>query len=127
MTNMGQISVLITGGNKGLGLESARRLGEHGWTVFLGSRDEARGQAAADMLAADGANVVMVPLDVTSDESVTDAVRLDRSESRTRSSPAAGGGPPAGGDGVQRRHFRRSSSTPSLPARSRTTSSPPPT
>jgi NAD(P)-dependent dehydrogenase (short-subunit alcohol dehydrogenase family) len=78
MTNSEQTSVLITGGNKGLGFEAARRLGEQGWTIFLGSRDEGRGQAAADKLAAGGANVVMVPLDVTSDESVTEAVRLVR-------------------------------------------------
>lgn len=75
---MEQTSVLITGGNKGLGFEAARRLGERGWRVFLGSRDEGRGQAAADKLAAGGADVVMVPVDVTSDESVTDAVRLVR-------------------------------------------------
>ena len=75
---MEQTSVLVTGGNKGLGFETARRLGERGWTIFLGSRDEVRGQAAADKLTAVGADVVMVPLDVTSDESVTDAVRLVR-------------------------------------------------
>ncbi|MFI7668422.1 SDR family NAD(P)-dependent oxidoreductase [Nocardia sp. NPDC049526] len=78
MTNTEQTTVLITGANKGLGLEAARRLGEQGWTVFLGSRDAARGQAAADELAAAGVNVVMVPLDVTSEESVSDAVRLVR-------------------------------------------------
>ncbi|WP_250573960.1 SDR family NAD(P)-dependent oxidoreductase [Nonomuraea sediminis] len=78
MTNSEKTTVLITGANKGLGLEAARRLGEQGWTIFLGSRDEGRGQAAADKLIADGANVVMVPLDVTSDESVADAVRLVR-------------------------------------------------
>lgn len=71
-------SVLITGANKGLGFEAARRLGEQGWTIFLGSRDQGRGRAAADKLTDGGANVVMVPLDVTSDESVTDAVRLVR-------------------------------------------------
>jgi NAD(P)-dependent dehydrogenase (short-subunit alcohol dehydrogenase family) len=76
MTNSEQISVLITGGNKGLGFEAARRLGEQGWTIFLGSRDQDRGRAAADKLTALGANVIMVPLDVTSGESVTDAVRL---------------------------------------------------
>ncbi|TDD11943.1 SDR family oxidoreductase [Nonomuraea deserti] len=76
MTNTEQTSVLITGGNKGLGLEAARRLGEQGWTVFLGSRDEGRGREAAAKLIAGGANVVMVPLDVTSDTSVADAVRL---------------------------------------------------
>lgn len=78
MTNTEQTSVLITGGNKGLGFEAARRLGELGWTVFLGSRDEGRGRAAADKLTGGGANVVMVPLDVTSDESVTEAARLVR-------------------------------------------------
>ncbi|MFF4124639.1 SDR family NAD(P)-dependent oxidoreductase [Microbispora rosea] len=78
MTNSEQTSVLITGGNKGLGLEAARRLGTEGWTVFLGSRDESRGRAAADKLAADGVRVVVVPLDVTSDESVAGAVRLVR-------------------------------------------------
>lgn len=78
MTNTEQTTVLITGANKGLGLEAARRLGAQGWTVFLGSRDAARGQAAADKLAAEGVNVVMVPLDVTSEESVSDAVRLVR-------------------------------------------------
>ncbi|MGW4768612.1 SDR family NAD(P)-dependent oxidoreductase [Nocardia sp. NPDC004278] len=78
MTNTEQTSVLITGANKGLGLEAARRLGEQGWTIFLGSRDEARGRAAAERLTADGANVVLVPLDVTSDESVADAVGLVR-------------------------------------------------
>nr|WP_296073209.1 SDR family NAD(P)-dependent oxidoreductase [uncultured Actinoplanes sp.] len=70
--------MLITGGNKGLGYEAARRLGERGWTIFLGSRDAGRGRAAAGELAAGGADVVMVPLDVTSDESVADAVRLVR-------------------------------------------------
>ncbi len=78
MTNSEQTSVLITGGNKGLGFEAARRLGEQGWAVILGSRDEDRGRAAAAKLTKHGANVLMVPLDVTSDESVTDAVRLVR-------------------------------------------------
>jgi len=78
MTNTRKTSVLITGGNKGLGFEAARRLGEQGWTIFLGSRDPGRGRAAADKLAAAGADVVPVPLDVTSDESVADAVRLVR-------------------------------------------------
>ncbi|MEU6780742.1 SDR family NAD(P)-dependent oxidoreductase [Nonomuraea angiospora] len=70
--------MLITGANKGLGFEAARRLGEQGWTIFLGSRDEGRGRAAAAQLTDSGANVVMVPLDVTSDESVKNAVRLVR-------------------------------------------------
>ena len=78
MTNSEQTSVLISGGNKGLGFEAARRLGKQGWTILPGSRDESRGRGAADKLTDGGANVVVVPLDVTSDESVTDAVRLVR-------------------------------------------------
>src|ERR1700722_12740832 len=55
MTDSEQTSVLITGGNKGLGFEAARRLGERGWTIFLGSRDESRGRAAANKLTDDAA------------------------------------------------------------------------
>ncbi len=76
MTNTEQTSVLITGANKGLGLESARRLGAEGWRIFLGSRDEGRGRASADKLIAAGADVILVPLDVTSDESVAGALAL---------------------------------------------------
>ncbi|MGI5171014.1 SDR family NAD(P)-dependent oxidoreductase [Spirillospora sp. CA-253888] len=77
-TTKTQTSVLITGGNKGLGFEAARRLGERGWKVFLGSRDEGRGRAAAARLSDGGADVVLVPLDVTSEESVAGAVRTVR-------------------------------------------------
>src|SRR5690606_17656296 len=69
-------TVLITGANKGLGYETARRLGELGWRVFLGARDESRGAQAAERLVADGLDVQFVPLDVTSDDSVRAAVRI---------------------------------------------------
>jgi NAD(P)-dependent dehydrogenase (short-subunit alcohol dehydrogenase family) len=71
-------NVLITGANKGLGRETARRLGEQGWTVLLGARDPERGEKAAAELAATGADVRYVPIDVTSDESVAAAVELVR-------------------------------------------------
>ncbi|OBG19040.1 short-chain dehydrogenase [Mycobacterium sp. 852002-51057_SCH5723018] len=71
-------TVLITGANKGLGYETARRLGELGWRVFLGAREEVRGRQAAERLAAGGADVMFVPLDVTSDESVAAAVEIVR-------------------------------------------------
>jgi NAD(P)-dependent dehydrogenase (short-subunit alcohol dehydrogenase family) len=66
--------VLITGANKGLGYETARRLGELGATVLLGARDAERGTAAAGRLAAGGADVRFVAVDVTSDASVEKAV-----------------------------------------------------
>ncbi|MET8762838.1 SDR family NAD(P)-dependent oxidoreductase [Lentzea sp. NPDC004782] len=61
-------SVLITGANKGLGHETARQLVLAGHTVWLGSRDFARGLQAADRLGARP-----VQLDVTSDASVAAA------------------------------------------------------
>lgn len=71
-------TALVTGGNKGLGYETVRRLGELGWRVFLGARDETRGRESADRLAEGGADVTFIPLDVTSDDSVTDAVQVVR-------------------------------------------------
>ena len=60
---------LITGANKGLGFEAARRLLESGHTVYLGARDPDRGRAAADALGAR-----FVQLDVTDDASVSAAL-----------------------------------------------------
>lgn len=68
-------TVLVTGANKGLGYETARRLGDLGWRVFLGARDEVRGREAAERLVAAGADVTFIPLDVTSDDSVAAAVQ----------------------------------------------------
>jgi NAD(P)-dependent dehydrogenase (short-subunit alcohol dehydrogenase family) len=58
----------ITGANKGLGYETARRLTELGHTVILGARDPERGAAAATRLGAR-----LVPIDVTDDASVARA------------------------------------------------------
>ncbi|MEV6715376.1 SDR family NAD(P)-dependent oxidoreductase [Lentzea sp. NPDC051208] len=58
----------ITGANKGLGLETARRLIELGHTVLIGARDRARGEEAAAALGARH-----VPIDVTEDASVAAA------------------------------------------------------
>ena len=67
---------LITGGNKGLGFETARRLIGLGHTVYVGARDADRGQRAAAEL---GAKFLL--LDVTSDAAVTEAAaRLAEAE-----------------------------------------------
>lgn len=66
--------VVITGANKGLGFETARRLAALGWRVWLGARDADRGRTAVAALAGDGADVTWLPLDVTSDDSVARAV-----------------------------------------------------
>ncbi|MEU6709054.1 SDR family NAD(P)-dependent oxidoreductase [Streptomyces wuyuanensis] len=62
-------TTLITGANKGLGYETARRLVSAGHTVYIGSRDAARGRRAAGEL---GARTVRI--DVTDDASVSAAV-----------------------------------------------------
>ncbi|MFE3882308.1 SDR family NAD(P)-dependent oxidoreductase [Streptomyces lydicus] len=65
-------TTLVTGANKGLGYETARRLIAAGHTVYVGSRDAARGRRAAGQLG-DGARAVQ--LDVTDDASVAAAVQ----------------------------------------------------
>ena len=55
----------ITGANRGIGLETARGLGKQGITVLLGSRDKAKGDAAAAQLKKEGiANAEAVQFDV---------------------------------------------------------------
>ncbi|HLK72577.1 MAG TPA: SDR family oxidoreductase [Streptosporangiaceae bacterium] len=64
---------LVTGANKGIGLETARQFGARGFTVLAGARDSERGLEAERTLRADGADVRFVPLDVTGDASVREA------------------------------------------------------
>jgi NAD(P)-dependent dehydrogenase (short-subunit alcohol dehydrogenase family) len=55
---------LITGANKGIGLETARQLAGQGIVVLLGARDLAKGEAAAKTLQGEGLKVRAVKLDV---------------------------------------------------------------
>ena len=55
----------ITGGNKGIGLETARQLGRLGIKVVIGARDLGKGQEAAVKLKADGVNADVVKFDIT--------------------------------------------------------------
>lgn len=61
----GKKVALITGANKGIGLEIARQLGAQGITVVVGSRDPQRGQAAVDTLKAEGIDAHTLKLEVT--------------------------------------------------------------
>ena len=58
---------LITGANKGIGLETVKQLAETGVNVLLGARDLAKGEAAAAPLKAAGLDVHAVKIDVDSD------------------------------------------------------------
>jgi len=54
----------ITGGNRGLGLETARELGNQGIVVVLGSRDSKKGEAAAAKLRDEGITAESLGFDV---------------------------------------------------------------
>jgi NAD(P)-dependent dehydrogenase (short-subunit alcohol dehydrogenase family) len=76
---------LVTGANKGIGLEIARQLAASGVTALVGARDSARGEAAAKALAADQLDARFVRIDVTEQSTIdegasrieTDFGRLD--------------------------------------------------
>ena len=95
-------TALITGANKGLGLETARQLADRGWTVLVGARDAERGRQPPRSWPPSGGDVRFVPLDVTDDASVAAAVdRGRRADRRTPRRPRQ-----------QRRHHRLRSPSP---------------
>jgi NAD(P)-dependent dehydrogenase (short-subunit alcohol dehydrogenase family) len=69
-------TTLITGANKGLGLETARRLIADGHDVWMAARDPERGCAAAEQIGGR-----FVALDVTDDASIAAAVEQVEAES----------------------------------------------
>jgi NAD(P)-dependent dehydrogenase (short-subunit alcohol dehydrogenase family) len=71
---------LITGANKGLGLETGRQLGKLGYTVLLGSRDALKGEVSARRLRHDGVDARVVKLDVTKQRDIDAAAAQIESE-----------------------------------------------
>lgn len=61
---------IVTGANRGLGLETCRQLANLGVRVILTSRSVDKGNAAAQSLQAQGLEVIFHPLDVTDETSV---------------------------------------------------------
>jgi NAD(P)-dependent dehydrogenase (short-subunit alcohol dehydrogenase family) len=69
----------VTGANRGIGLELVRQLAADGFSAILGSRDLAKGDAAATPLRSDGLDVEAKQLDVADEASVSGfAAGLDR-------------------------------------------------
>jgi NAD(P)-dependent dehydrogenase (short-subunit alcohol dehydrogenase family) len=64
---------LITGANKGIGLETARQLAKQGITVLAGARDEAKANAAAAELSKQGLDVHGIVIDVNDAGSIQKA------------------------------------------------------
>lgn len=65
---------LVTGGNRGIGLEIVRQLARVGLITVLGSRDPEKGNEAAATLASEGLEPLVVALDVADTDSVRAAV-----------------------------------------------------
>ncbi len=68
---------LVTGANKGIGLQIAKDLAAHGFSVLVGSRDLQNGETAAQSLEGDAR---AIQLDVTDQDSVTAAAQRIRNE-----------------------------------------------
>ena len=76
MAENGRVA-LVSGGNRGIGLEVCRRLAEEGLTVILGSRDEERGRAAAEGLPGEVAVRQLDVADAGSVEKLAASVESD--------------------------------------------------
>jgi len=70
MATMDKRLAVVTGANKGIGLEICRQLAGKGLRVLLTSRDAGKGRNAAAELKSHGLDVLFHPLDVDSDDSV---------------------------------------------------------
>jgi NAD(P)-dependent dehydrogenase (short-subunit alcohol dehydrogenase family) len=73
MTNKRQ--ALVTGANKGIGLAIARGLAQEGMCVWIGARDQVRGELAVAQLRQEGHDVNFLQLDVADEESVRNAAQ----------------------------------------------------
>lgn len=72
---------VVTGGNRGLGRETCRQLGERGYAVILASRRERDGADVARALGAEGLEVAWNPLDVADPDSIeafADGLRAEK-------------------------------------------------
>ncbi len=75
MSTITDTIALVTGGNRGIGLEVCRQLAQKDYAVILGSRDAARGEEAAKRLRDEGLDVTAKQLDVTDESTLQDLYR----------------------------------------------------
>jgi NAD(P)-dependent dehydrogenase (short-subunit alcohol dehydrogenase family) len=73
MTSIGAPIALVTGANRGIGLEVCRQLAVQGMYVLLGSRDRAKGESASADLKRQGLHIDVIALDVSSADSIAHA------------------------------------------------------
>ena len=75
MSSQSNKTVLVTGGNKGIGFAICKGLLDVGFDVFLAARDTEKGKDAIAKLSTDSNSVQLVELDVTDDRSIKNAVK----------------------------------------------------
>lgn len=73
--NTVEVITLVTGGNRGMGLEIVKELSQKGQHVIMGSRQLENGRRAIEQLAITSGKVDLVQLDVTDPASVTRAAQ----------------------------------------------------
>lgn len=74
-------SVLITGANRSIGLETVKQLSKKGLFVYLGSRDLEKGNAVVEELKNNGyQNIKAIEIDVTNSDSILAAKKVIESE-----------------------------------------------
>lgn len=74
-------TVLITGANRSIGLETAKQLSQNGLFVYLGSRDLTKGEAIVKELTEQGFNnIKAIEIDVTNPESISAAKNIIEQE-----------------------------------------------
>lgn len=69
-------TVLITGANSGIGLETARELARRGARVLVGARDAAKGQAVVTEITSAGGKADLLRIDMASFQSIRDAAAV---------------------------------------------------
>ena len=68
-------AVLITGANRGIGLEFVRQYTADGWAVFAACRDPKAAKKLATLANGSGGKLIMLAMDVTDGGSVRGAAR----------------------------------------------------
>jgi NAD(P)-dependent dehydrogenase (short-subunit alcohol dehydrogenase family) len=73
-------AVLITGANRGIGLEFARQYTDHGWTVFAACREPKAAKKLTAIANGSGGKPMLLEIDVTDGKRVRGAARQLKNE-----------------------------------------------
>ena len=70
-------TVVISGGNRGIGLETVKKFSKQGYRVFLGARNYEKGLSIGEELRRSGfLNIIPIALDITNQGSIDNAKQV---------------------------------------------------